>query len=312
MLCGESSQRQESDGRPLQGFPLLNTSRRIFACLATLLAVAAVCAGQTLSFTPIDEATVLARLHGLKRDNRQREAELKQMFESAGCTGPNLQEQPVKGAKAPNVVCTLPGKTASKIVVGAHFDHVENGMGAIDNWTGASLLTDLYQTLREAPRQHTFVFVGFTNEEKGLAGSKAYVNALSAQDKANIFAMVNFDSLGLGQTEVWGNVAAPGLERLFGELANALKMDPRVLSIPGSDADSDSFSLAGIPAITLHAIRGMDDMRLLHSVHDQVAKINAAAYYGNYRFAATYLLLLDGKASLAGGVGGAKAASEKK
>ena len=33
---------------------------------------------------------------------------------------------------------------------------------------GASLLPSLFQALKDAPRKHTFTFVGFTNEEKGL------------------------------------------------------------------------------------------------------------------------------------------------
>lgn len=298
-------------GSGSKGQSPLTKLRRISLSLATLLAIGALAPAQTLTFNPVDDATVLTRLHDLKRDNGEREAELKQMFESAGCTGTNLREQPVSGAKAPNVVCTLPGKTPSIIVVGAHFDHVEAGMGAIDNWTGASLLVDLYQTLQEAPREHTFVFIGFTNEEKGLVGSRAYVGSLNAAEKRNIFAMVNFDSLGLGPTEVWGNVAAPGLLRLFAKTAGALKMQPRSMTIKGSDADSDSFSQAGVPAITLHALDTAEDLRLLHTSSDQLSKIDAAAYYGNYRFAALYLLLLDAQSSLAAG-GSAKTAGSGK
>lgn len=275
--------------------------RTLPAAILALLSFLPAAFAQKVSYVPLDQPTVLARLRDLKRDNPAREAALKQWFTSLGCTGENLKEQPVAGAQAPNVICVLPGKTASTIVVGAHFDHVERGMGAIDNWTGASLLPSLYQTLRERPRDHTFVFIGFTDEEKRLKGSRAYVQQLSPDEKAKILAMVNFDSLGLGSTEAWGNVAAPGLLQLYGQAAAALKTPPRVLTIPESDADSDSFSRAGIAAITLHAIAGMEQMKLLHSSNDQLQAVDPAAYYGNYRFATLYLLLLDGKTSIDNG-----------
>lgn len=277
--------------------------RRLSAAILALLCFLPAALAQKVSYVPLQQSTVLARLRDLKRDNQVREAELKQLFTAAGCTGERLEEQPVARSKAPNVICVLPGKTESTIVVGAHFDHVERGMGAIDNWTGASLLASLYQTLQEKPREHTFVFIGFTNEEERLKGSRAYVQQLSPQEKAKIFAMVNFDSLGLGPTEAWGNVAAPGLLQLYVQAAKALKTPPRVLTIPESDADSDSFSRAGIAAITLHAIRSMEQMKLLHSYGDQLSAIDPAAYYDNYRFAALYLLLLDGRTSIENGGG---------
>ena len=98
---------------------------------------------------------------------------------------------------------SLPGSTPQVIVVGAHFDHVSEGDGVVDNWSGASLLPSLFQSLMGSARKHTFIFVAFTGEEEGLLGSAFYVKQLSKDQLSNIEAMINLDSLGLGPTEVW-------------------------------------------------------------------------------------------------------------
>lgn len=96
---------------------------------------------------------------------------LKQIFTEAGCDESHLSEQPVKGSKLPNVICVLPGSSDRVIIVGAHFDRVPDGDGVVDNWSGASLLPSLYEAVKLEPRKHTYIFVGFTDEEKGEVGS---------------------------------------------------------------------------------------------------------------------------------------------
>lgn len=117
-------------------------------------------------------------------------------------------------SKTPNLICTLAGATKLVIVVGAHFDQVENGFGVVDNWTGASLLPSLYQGMADVPRRHTFRFVAFSGEEKGLVGSRAYVKQLGKARESDI-AMVNMDTLGLAETEIWASHADPRLVRLM-------------------------------------------------------------------------------------------------
>jgi len=118
-------------------------------------------AAQTVVFHVVPEDTVIAKL-----------------FEQSGCTGPSLEEQPVKRVKIPNLICTLSGQSDSRILVTAHTDHVNAGDGTADNWSGASMLPDLYESLRTAPRRHTFVFIGFTPQEEGLTGSRFYATAM--------------------------------------------------------------------------------------------------------------------------------------
>lgn len=122
---------------------------------------------QPVVFQAVPKETVISRLHQAARNNTERENELKKLFEETGCTGQWLEEQPVKRVKIPNLICTLTGQTEARILVTAHTDHVNAGDGIVDNWSAASMLPDLYESLREAPRRHTFLFIGFTQEEEG-------------------------------------------------------------------------------------------------------------------------------------------------
>ncbi len=144
--------------------------------LVWLLAAGAVSllVAERVQFQLIPKERVIARLHQAAFKNQEREAILKKLFEDNGCTGESLQEQTVKHAKVPNLICTLGGQTDYRILVSAHTDHVSAGDGTVDNWSGASLLPDLYESLHVAPRRHTFVFIGFTREEDDLIGSRFY------------------------------------------------------------------------------------------------------------------------------------------
>jgi hypothetical protein len=117
---------------------------------------------------PVSQQVIIQRLQRLRKKNAEREIELSTIFHEAGCETDQLREQVVRRNDPPNVICTLPGSTNSLIIVAAHFDHADAGMGAVDDWSGASLLPSLYQALRDVPRGHTFVFIGFTDEEDGL------------------------------------------------------------------------------------------------------------------------------------------------
>ena len=95
---------------------------------------------------------IAQRLRRLHPKDADRETELKTIFGEAGCPADQVGEQIVRHKDPPNLMCTLPGSTNSVIIVGAHFDHADEGMGAVDDWSGASLLPSLYQSLGQRPR----------------------------------------------------------------------------------------------------------------------------------------------------------------
>ena len=124
-----------------------------------------------------------------------------------------MSEQPVKYSKVPNVICVLPGVSDRVIIVGAHFDRVSTSDGVADNWSGASLLPSLYESVKIEPRQHTYVFIGFTDEEQGLVGSRFYARKMTPEQVAATDAMINLDTLGLAPTEVWAHRSDKRLTR---------------------------------------------------------------------------------------------------
>jgi Zn-dependent M28 family amino/carboxypeptidase len=215
------------------------------------------------------------------------------LFQEAGCTGDNLTEQRVKHAQAPNVICTMPGGTSSVILVGAHFDFVDRGQGVVDNWSGCSLLPSLFESLKGAPRHHTFVFAGFTNEEEGLVGSRFYVHELSKDARQNIRAMVNLDSLGLTPTKMETDRADKQLAQALATMAANLKLPLDVVNVHGvGRSDSDSFQDSKIPTINIHSVT-TETFPILHTPRDRMNAIHLDDYYNTYLLLRAYLAYLD-------------------
>ena len=115
-----------------------------------LVAVAALADAQTLKWTPVPDDLLSKRLSVIPLKNEERGARLEEMFKEAGCDGDHLQRGRVN-KKWDNIVCTLSGLTDEVIVVGAHYDHVKKGEGAVDNWSGSSLLPRYIRLSRNHP-----------------------------------------------------------------------------------------------------------------------------------------------------------------
>lgn len=265
------------------------------ASVSFVLVVAAVCATPVahLHFGTVNSQLLEQRLKSYKGSDSEREATLKDLFRSAGCRDRELTEQAVKGSKQPNVICVLPGSADAVIVVGAHFDHVDAGDGVIDNWSGASMLPSLYQALKAQPRKHTFIFVAFTAEEKGLVGSRFYVSSLTPDQVKKIDAMVNMDTLGLGPTEVWASRSDQKLVRALNGMARALELPLTGQNVDGvGESDEESFIQRRVPTITIHSLTPAT-LPVLHSSGDNYSAIHFNDYYSSYRLLCGYLALLD-------------------
>ena len=213
------------------------------------------------------------RLESLQRDDAARAAEIERLFREVGCEA-NLSRESFEASDQPNVICRLPGRSAARIVVGAHYDKVDIGDGAADNWSGAALLPSLYQSLASREREHSFEFIAFGAEEDGLLGSRAHVKALDAAARSRTLAMVNLDTLGLG--------------------AQLLLDQPiELVNVDGvGTSDFAPFRDAGIPALSIHSI-GQRTLRVLHTRRDTLGAIDRDAYYEGFRAITVYLGLLD-------------------
>ena len=253
-------------------------------------------AAENLRYNPVSRQVIEARLGKYTGNNKQREATLKQMFAEAGCDDQHISEQPVKGSKLPNVICLLPGSSDKVIIVGAHFDHVSKGDGVVDNWSGTSLLPSLYEAVKIEPRKHTYIFIGFTDEERGDVGSRFYVRQMTKEQVAATDAMVNMDTLGLAPTEIWTSHSD---KRLAGALAYIAKQ----LNVPvtGEDVgqvalttDAEQFSKRGISRITIHSLTQQTwNAHILHTAKDKISAMRLDDYYQTYRLLAAYITFLD-------------------
>lgn len=228
-------------------------------------------------------------------DNRQRESNLKQMFAEAGCDGQHVWEQPVKSSKLPNVICVLPGSSDKSIIVGAHFDHASEGDGVVDNWSGASLLPSLYEALKIEPRKHTFIFIGFTDEEVGEVGSHFYARQMSREQVAATDAMVNMDTLGLSPKKVWASHSDKWLMSAAVIVAQQQKMPLAAVNVDQvGTTDSEQFAERKIPRITIHSLAQQTwDANILHTSKDKLSAIHVDDYYETYWLLASYLAFLD-------------------
>ena len=179
------------------------------------------------------------------------------------------------GLKAKNVIGVLEGAGPTRdetIVVGAHYDHLGNGglmsgslapfsrnihNGADDNASGTALVMELARRLgkRADPLPRRVVFMAFSGEEKGLLGSKYYVNhPLFPLDKTVM--MVNFDMVGRlndkSELTVVGVGSTPGIEGIIDSLGSAAGF--KVKKVKGvSDgfggSDHESFYLKKVPVL---------------------------------------------------------------
>jgi len=262
-------------------------------CLIIVLLLLRINVHARVRFTTLNRDIVQSRLQSYKGNDRQREMTLKQMFESAGCSGERLVEQTVKGLKEPNLICTLTGHGDTVILVGAHYDHAELGEGVADNWTGASLLPSLYQAMSSQQPRFSFVFVAFAGEEKGLVGSRYYVNQLTKESIAKIQAMICMDTLGLSTTEIWLAKSDTKLTSALHRLGLALKLPRSAVNVDQvGDSDEEPFSQRRIPVLVVHSLT-QETLGILHSPGDNYKVINFDHYYDSYRLLSAYLEVLD-------------------
>ena len=107
-----------------------------------------------------------------------------------------------------NIVLTLTGKrTDLQIVAGAHYD----GNGAGDNASGVALLLSAARSLSGITPDVTVHFVFFDQEEIDLLGSRAYVKAMTEEEKSATLFMINLDALVFGDyCHIYGGMTEKG------------------------------------------------------------------------------------------------------
>ena len=224
--------------------------------------------------------------------NGDRLKAVKALFEKMGAKTEEIAVEKVRGVENVVIRKAAANNSAEKIVIGAHFDKVSAGCGAIDNWTGVVAVAHIYRTVKDLPLKKNIVFTAFGREEEGLVGSSAMAGAIKKEQAAEYCAMINIDSLGLGMPQVADNMSTKKLVNLTESLAKQMKAPFAHGPLAGGDSDSTSFNRKGIPALTIHALIA-DWPKILHSNNDQPSKVNTDSVYLGYRLALSLLIRID-------------------
>jgi hypothetical protein len=192
-----------------------------------------------------------------------------------------------------NYIVVKKGKSDRVVVVGGHHDKVSEGAGTIDNWTGATMVTNLHQAMHGEDTDATFVFVAFAREEEGLLGSEAFVRSLTPRQKGQIDSMVNLDTLGVDGTFSWKNNSSRSLLDLVKKVAAKEKYDLVEAYLNGGDADSSTFLQAGIAAMTIFGASQDVIFDIIHTAADTIAAFSLPHYRNAYLLTLALLKTLD-------------------
>lgn len=198
-----------------------------------------------------------------------------------------------KSIATKNVVGVLEGSgphAEETVIVGAHYDHLGHGglfsgslaflskdihNGADDNASGTAMVLELARRLarRPDPLPRRVVFMAFSGEERGLLGSKYYVEHPLYPLKSTVM-MVNFDMVGRlndkDELTVYGTGTTPGAEALVDALGQSSGFKIKKVAEGLGPSDQQSFYLKDIPV--LFAFTGTH--RDYHRPSDDTDRIN--------------------------------------
>jgi hypothetical protein len=191
-------------------------------------------------------------------------------FEFKNVTAKLRVELKHSSAKTYNVMAYCEGSDQDLadeyIVIGAHYDHIGRGLfglqgyssrlpicnGADDNASGTAAVMEMaegFGLLRKKPKR-SIIFVLFSGEERGLLGSKAFVEKPPVPLE-KIVLMINLDMVGRCRGKVY--VSGVGTADVFSEIVSAANRETRLpLKVSqgvGSGSDHLPFYEKKIPVI---------------------------------------------------------------
>ncbi|HKA23328.1 MAG TPA: M20/M25/M40 family metallo-hydrolase [Blastocatellia bacterium] len=222
--------------------------------------------------------------------NADRVVAVQELFTRCGATSETSKV--VEAGKYKNFVVTIQGTGTGTIIIGAHYDKVTEGCGAVDNWSGVTLVAHLYKTFHQRQTKRTFIFVAFGGEEEGLKGSRAMADAIPKPERSNYCAMLNFDSFGLGRPQIIDEISSPKLTTFVAKIAEESKIPFYATRLGIGDSDSTSFKRTGIPSVTLHGLSS-EWNKILHTDKDKTSAILPASLYAGYVLALNVMKKLD-------------------
>jgi hypothetical protein len=129
-----------------------------------------------------------------------------------------------EGYTCTNVIGELRGTSDEIVVLGAHYDTVDESPGADDNASGVAALLALARTFAHRKPRRTIRFVAFANEEPPYfmtewMGSYQYARRCRQRGE-KVVAMLSLESLGYFRDDAGSQKYPAGLEHVFPSTAN--------------------------------------------------------------------------------------------
>ena len=186
-----------------------------------------------------------------------------------------------------NVVAELPGVTDEWIVLTAHYDTVPLSRGSYDNMSGCVGLLEIIEALAPAaPHRYGLRFVLCGSEERGLLGSKAYVQA--HEDELDRIALnINLDMIGSIMGRFIACVSAEDALASYIRYFAAQRgwgIDARTGVY---SSDSTPFADKGVPAVSFARLAPGSQSNI-HSRYDTMALLSEGQLRADGEFAAAF------------------------
>jgi aminopeptidase YwaD len=227
---------------------------------------------------PSIEASDIPVLGATWNQGEQLEDMLKQ-----GAVTVRLQTEHHENLVSVNVVGIKPAKNgdlaADAVLVTAHLDSVIGAPGASDDASGVGLALELAGVLRDYNTDKELRFVLFGSEEKGLVGSRYYVDQLQPAELDRIVGVFNADMVATSDSESDQLFAmtVDGSSNLVSDAAEAAGSrlgNSSILPAELGRSDHVPFHNVGIPAAMFSRGRGVrfaaEDF--YHTFQDTVAE----------------------------------------
>lgn len=139
-----------------------------------------------------------------------------------------------------NIIATLAATRADArlILLGGHYDGVEDSPAAGDDGTGVALVLSAARYFQsQSQRDNEMIFAFFDEEEDGLIGSQAYAAKMRAEHPelaaVHIFDLISWDDDGDGAVELWS--PSPALEALYRSVGDTRGVTVHAVEFESSD-----------------------------------------------------------------------------
>ncbi len=191
------------------------------------------------------------------------------------------------------VLLDIPGRTPASVVLSAHLDGHSLAESAMDNATGVAVVIAVARALAPliAQCRRGFKVCLFSAEEWALAGSRQYLDRMSAAERDALMLNINLDTVG-GDTQLTAlNSEFPRLDSFVLQAARQSGVALNTHQPLMQNSDHYNFARHGIPALRLVAgfNRPQCNIRHILTGADTRDKVAPAELATAARFTATLL-----------------------